>query len=1182
MKFLTVTFLVLVVLAVIFSFADIGGNIILGLAKSYLVDNYKLVLNAESISGNPIKGYTLNNFDIQDEHGQQILMAGFLSGRASFPALFRGKIRLAEITLGGLDMNIDEFMNTLQNLNIPDDSDNNSNISSSSVNPEVQQEIPVERVSLRESNFTSKFGAIYVNEIGADLTTFDIDLDGKINGIPISGTIDMGEDAGFTAVNRSAINFGSGKITATGGLINDNLDIHASVENLDLQEITALYPEMLDSRDFEGGANFNVDLTGKIDNPRISGAVNYNGTKIYGFPVERISANVNYSDNRLTVNNIQASAFNIPVQGELAVANRPGEVTSIMVKLDGSEANLDGLDKILKLAELRGLSGKVSSFSANISGPVNSLSGLVNFNAPRIAYNGRALTNIRAQMKLAKSDTAHVDGKFSFENSQGYLQGNIASFLTGPVLNLTAKIVDLDVKRVQNMIPNASDYNLAGKITASVTVKGSVSNPMLSGSLSSPEFSGMGQRITKPVINFAFTNKTLTLTKTEGSLNGMPISITGTIGPLPSSNPNMNINATIAVSPASLKNYVPDINNYALKGNINAGIKITGSVNNPNINLLASSSNLQAMNMITARDIEITTALNGDLTKLDKLSLNAVAKIITASGMTFSNVNAKLDKLSDKIILGGFNAQSGAGNITGAGTASVSGKSPLDFNFRFTNLSLAQLASGFDMKGNLSGTLKVSGANTNPAIALNANIPSLNAQGLSLNNMLADISGNMQKLTLNKLRADVEGNELNATGNIQITPAIKLSVALNGNNIKLERLLREYPGLKDNLSGNVNLTFNISGNEKNISGHGSLTSGALKAFGISMTNINLPLSYSGNSFSSTNGSAKLYSGNVKNTFTLDINAMKFTNNLEVSGVNVNSLIQDVSGGLDGKITGTGKLTMKINGTAKTNVTYSGTGNFSMGSGSITGFKWLDIITRIHGTNGINYASVNAPLTLQTGKLILRTGSIANANKNDPMYKYAKLTQNGTVDFSGSDITLNFMTESSINYQLINAIQGGSKGGLEALFKGGVSSWRDGLKTFLTGGLEGAGKSGSTGDFRTVTLKISGRANSPSLSSLKIGPSTLKADDGNKNTPSNNNNQQDFTNRVIDRAINIVTGKNDNTNSTQNTPRVTTPAKINTPANTNTNQTNTTQDIKDKLKEELRKGIKKGLGGLLKK
>ena len=1287
MRFLLGLGLLLLVLAGIFSIADIGGNIILGLAKNYLSENMGLELTAESITGNPVKGYRLNNFELADKDGRQILAAGYLSGRVNFGALFTGKVRLAEISLGGMSMDIDTLIATVQTLKLPEAEPSASlSLAASPAFADTDNpmpDIPLDRFSLRESRFTSAYGVITVNEIGADLQKFDLDVDAGINGIPLRGTVDMGEASGLTGVNRSDLRLGSAKILATGGLAGEKLDFHASIEDIDLQEMTGLYPELLSSGDFGGTASLNADVTGTLDSPRAFGTIDYHGTKIYGYPVERASATFNYADYRAGLSNIQANVFNIPIQGEIAAALRPNEKLSVMVKLDGSEANLDGMDKLLGLEELKGLSGRVETFSANISGYIDKLSGLVNFTAPRIAYAGRALTNIRAQMKLSQSDTANVDGKFTFEGAQGYIQGQVASLLVNPNMNITAKIVDLDIKRVENMIPDASDYKLAGKITASVNVKGTASDPKISGSLNSPEFSGFDQKITKPVINFAFADKTLTLSKTEGTLNGMPINVSGTVSPLPSGNPNLDISATISMTPAALKAYVPDIDSYKLKGNVHAGVRIRGSVNSPSVNLVASSPNLQAMDILSAKDIELTTALGGDLAKLDRLTVNASAKSITASGVTLSGVNAKVDKNGDKVTLAGLNAKSGGGTITGSGTADVSGKSPLDFSFRFTNLDLAPLAasSGVDVKGSLTGTLKVAGTNTSPNIALTATVPSLSAQGFTFTGAAADIAGTMESVKINRLRADVEGAEVSASGTVQVSPSIRPNITIKAENVKLERLLASYdvsgtaslnfvmtgegtnvtgkgsltsPNLKaygisvsnislplaysgnsftsnggtakfyggslknsltfnvdsmkftdsfeasgvnlgglvsdvsrdmkDTITGTANLTLNLSGTGANVTAKGTLALPAFKAYGFRLSGVNLPLSYSGNKFASSGGTAKLYNGTLKNTLTFDMNTMKFTDNIDANGFDVNALIQDAAGGLEGKITGTGKLTLQVNGSAGDKVTYSGSGNFSMGAGEITGFKWLNIISKVHGTTGIRYANVNAPLTLQTGKLILKAGSIANAPKNDPMYHYAKLTQNGTVDFGGSESTLNFLTESVINYQLINALQGGGKGGLEALFKGGVSNLQDGLKAFLQGGLSGAEKTASTGDFRVVNLKISGKAASPSFSGLKIGPSTLKTQPQTTQTQSTDKKQDSLQERIIDRAIDILApGAKKEQQGTSVTPKVTAPANTKPQTQPQTQQKKSTrQQLEDKVKDELRKGLQKGLGGLLKR
>ena len=1202
MKFIIMIFIMLLVSAALFSFADIGGNIALSIAKNFLSENYSIGLNAEKITGNPIKGYTLHKFGITDQKSStDIFSAGFLSVKLNLPAIVTGNLRLAEVSLGGISMDVEQFIAAVQKLELPQNSEPQKVSGSFMASPAFADgesensipEIPLDRVKIIDSRFSSQFGVLEVSEIGADIAKLDINVDGKINGLPLKGNVDMGESVGFTAVNRAELYLGSGKIIATGGLNSGKLDIHTSAEDFDLNEITSLYPAMLNSKDFDGKADFTADITGETSNPQVQGSVDYAGAKIYGYPFERASANISYSSNRVSISNIQASAFNIPVQGEIAAAMRPGEKLSVMVKLDGSEAYLDELDKILGIPELKPLSGKVSLFSVNISGYIDSLSGLVNFSAPKISYDGRNLTNIRAQMKLSGSDKANVDGKFTFEGAQGYLSGNVASILTNPIMNLTAKIADLDIKRVESMIPDSPQYKLGGKITASVTVKGTASNPSITGALNSQEFSGWGQTITKPAINFAYSGKTLTLSKTEGTINGMPVNVSGKISNLPSANPGLDINATITMTPSALKEYVPDIDSYNLKGSINAGLKIQGSMNNPSVNLLATSQNLEAMNMITAKGLELTTALGGDLAKLEKITVNISAKSITASGVTFTGANANVSKNGDKIILGGFSAQSGEGKITGAGNASVSGKSPLDFSFSFTNLSLAQLAasSGIDIKGNVSGTLKVAGKNADPSVTFSANIPALNASGFSLSNLAAELAGNTSNIALKNVRAEVDGAEITATGNIQLTPSMKVNVNVNGKNINLAQLMKDYPAMKGKLSGVATLAFNVTGNDKNITGKGSLNVPALTAFGLKLSDVNLPLTYSGNNFASKGGTAKLYGGTLNNTLTFNTETMKFTDDISANNVDVNGLIQDSSGGLEGKITGKGKLTFKLTGSAKDKVTYSGSGNFSMGQGAITGFKWLDLFTMIHkSSNGLRFASVNAPITLQTGRLIIKAGAIANAVKNDALYKYAKLSQNGTINFAGDVMTMDFYTESSVNYQLINAIQGGAKGGIESLLKGGVSGFEDSVKAFLAGGFSGARSTGSTGDFRTVSLRVHGKADSLAFSGLKIGESTLKAE-GNGTTPQTTptkpeNIREAVKEKVLDKANEILP---DSVKKTLNLPTNTQPRNDTTNRNaqpktntTNQNQNQrqpTRQSVEDRLKEELQKGIQKGLGDL---
>ncbi|MBQ9564891.1 MAG: hypothetical protein IJU98_04825 [Synergistaceae bacterium] len=1171
--------LLLAVMGGILSFVDIGGNLILEKAQKMLREDYSLELAAAGISGNPVRGYTLRDFSLSTLNGDKILSAQSLSGRVNFMALFRGSLRLAELAIGGVDMDLDEFIKEIQKIKLPEGEGGGSS------------EIPLDRLSLEDSRFTSQWGTVEVSEIGANITSrgtaqnLVIDVDGRVNGIPVRGGVDLDAGEGVV-INRSDIGFGMGKILATGGIRpvsptdkTNTLDLHGSVEGLDLKELTALWPSALRPEDYEGKASVNVEATGTSETLKLVGSLDYKGVKIGGYPVERAGADVRYSGGRVTVNNIQASVLGVPLAGEIAIATNPGQVPSVMVKLEGHEADLDGLSKVFP--ELKGLGGRVSSFSANIQGPANALSGTVNLSAPRFSYEDNSLlarplslANVAAQLKLSKGDTATLNGKLTVEGAQGYLQGTVASLLSNPKLDLTAKLVDLDLNRAAGLIPDTNQYGLAGKVTASIAVKGSPDKPTLSGTVSSGgSLSGMGQTLSKPSVSFSFANGTFSLQKSAGTLNGMPINVSGTVGPLPSATPSMNVNATVTVSPAALKAYVPDIESYALKGNVNAGVKIQGKLPNPSVSLVISSPSLQAMNLLAAKDIEVTTALGGDLAKLDKISMNAKATSLSASGVSFSNLAAGIDKNGNKITLSKLSARSGSGTVTGSGGADLGGKDPkLDFSFKLDKLDLGSLAkgAGVALKGALTGALKVSGTASNPAFAFTASVPSITAEGLALTNLAADVSGTAKALKLNTVKAEVNGAPLTATGSVQFSP-LNASVAIRGNGLDLAALTKDYPDLKGQLSGKANLTFDITGGAKGISGKGALASSAVRAYGLTLKDVDLPLTWSGNVFASKGGTAKVYNGTAKNSLTYDIAKSSFTDQLDASGVDVNALIQDVTGGLGGgKITGQGKLSLKLNGSAAKGVTYSGSGQFSVGSGAITGFKWLDLATRIHGVKGLQYKSVTAPFALQTGKLILKSGSIANAPNGDPIYIYAKLTQDGSINFSGKEPTLNLMAEGQVNYQLINALVGGGKGGLAGLgnvIKGGAKGLEDGLKQILGGGLSGAKEQGSTGDYRTVSLKISGKVASPSFSNLKIGESTLK-------------------DKAKDKKM-----QESPTKATVKPAQPTTPAQpaVQPEQPKQEPKKSVEEQVKDrlkeeenKLKEEVNNQLKKGLGGLFKK
>ena len=85
----------------------------------------------------------------------------------------------------------------------------------------------------------------------------------------------------------------------------------------------------------------------------------------------------------------------------------------------------------------------------------------------------------------------------------------------------------------------------------------------------------------------------------------MPLQLSGTIGPLTSKTPAIDVKAQLTVKPEALGAYVPGIAGYGLKGEIRAGARISGRLPAPEISLVASSPTLSALGKLSVKNLEV-------------------------------------------------------------------------------------------------------------------------------------------------------------------------------------------------------------------------------------------------------------------------------------------------------------------------------------------------------------------------------------------------------------------------------------------------------------------------------------------------------------------------------------------------------------------------------------------------
>ena len=618
--------LFLLVMKILLSFVTFGSSIFLSMASEYFYRNFGVIItDNEYISGNPAAGYDIQELVIGDTFSAQNF-----SGRPDILSFLHKKFKLYSAELDGAVMDIDKIFLTLPRI-VPD-------------------QIPFNKLIIKNSALISKIGVLRVSSLVVDVKDLTCKFEASLNNIDISGFADLDLQNGL-ALERLEINFDGTKLIATGGFVNKKIDLHATIDNIKLKTLAEFFKN-LDPNDYDGTANLNISLEGLLNDLRASAAINYKGTKIYNLPVERMSANLNYSSNVLSVNNIQASLLNIPVNGDIKITLSDPSVFTM--KISGTEGYLNGLEKIFNMPELKDISGKVSSFNANISGSFNSPAGFINFEAPRILYKSNLFRDVRAQIKFNNTPDAYINGKFIFNNAQGYVQGNINNILFKPRLNLAATISELDIKHFERYIPDSATYNPSGNITAMINISGKLLSPVFSGSIASQKFSWADYEAYKPVIYFAYADDKLTVLKSEGTLKNLHLAITGSINKFSTYDPELNIDVVIEPPVKILDEYVKHIEGIDFKGSIKTGFRISGRLLDPEIKKVMSSKNFYIGDFLTAVNLDITADNKG--TSKD-VELDVKADNVSNLEISLNNFKSRMKIIDGEIILKSFQAE---------------------------------------------------------------------------------------------------------------------------------------------------------------------------------------------------------------------------------------------------------------------------------------------------------------------------------------------------------------------------------------------------------------------------------------------------------------------------------------------------------------------------------------------
>lgn len=1053
-------------LALIGASMDFGGGLVVSEATRAVKEMLGADLTVEGISGNPIKGYATGRIGLVKD-GENLFSAGFLRVKINLMSLLSKSPKLSVVSVGGVEADADALAAQISRIEFGEGGGG---------------EIPVETVHLVDSVVTSRWAKISVKDLGLSFSGKEIgaDVDVLINDVPVKGRTVVLLDGSLVDVKSLAMTAGKGAVSASGRVAPD-LSVSGALKDLDLAELLAFWPDApSDGVDGRVSANFRGE--GEWNLPSLSGDLDYSGKSVLGYPVDSVKAKWDFAADKLSVTGLDARVMGIPLSGAMSAAFAPGKVPVLDLDMAGSGIKLEELKKLYP--EMGDYTGEIEKFTVKLSGAADALNGVVEFSAPSLGAFGLSVANSAAQIKINPKE-ATLSAKSVFEGAPVTAQGTITDYAASPKLNLSANIRSLNLAKIQAAAPELKDLPLSGSVNGDVTVKGTAAAPDITGKVWSDKLTAMKETIEAPSVAFGLKGGQVNITGASAKWRGASLSGSGTVG----ADGKLNIKAALEnLQPDAIAPFYPDIAQYKIKGAVTAGVTVTGTAKAPKIDLSLTSGSLGLMDAVTFKNIKVATVLAGDLKALDKadLDLDISAAEASAGGVGLSNLAVKLKKAGQKVNIASASVNSGKGSIAGTGALTLpekkGGEGEVDFTAKISGADLDFLAKSagvaVPVRGTVDGTVTVKGPLSNPSLTVKAASPKVSASGFAVTDVALGLSGNAKEVKIEEFGAKFGGGLLGATGTVKLGDVPDATVDISGKDLDLAALTAGMPDAKEfGLGGKLNVNFKGRFAGASGKGEGAITSPSLTVMGIKATNLNYPLALEGNKLSGKGGSLVLYGGKASGEGSIDIATLKYSHSAEFSGVDVNALLQDFTGGLGGKVTGLARGSANVSGALAPKFSLSGKGSAHIGEGAVSGFTGLDLVTKLHGVNGVRYTEVTAPFRLETGKIILEKGTRATAPKDDPLYKF--LAAEGGVGPRGA---LNLSCTGNVNMQIINALTGGAIGGLAA---GGS------VEDILKGALGGAQKGMEHADFRDISLKVGGTVNKPSVSDLKVAPGAQK-------------------------------------------------------------------------------------------
>ncbi len=1055
---------------------DVGTDYVAQTAKNLTRDRLGAELSIETVSGNPLTGFTAQSLDLSLEEST-IITVREVRVRLDLLSLVKGSPQIRSVKLDGADVDIHE----LAKLEL------RKTDSASAVLPELT-------FGFTDCTVRSKAGDFLLEEgvITLEPGKFQVESSLEFKGVQAKGEASFLAGEGKLSLVNLDMRIGTGRLELSGDLFPE-VDAGGTLVNMDMETLGQLWPVL--GGKFSGTFSTNIKAYGDWPNVGARGDIAIDKGTVYGISLQGARSSWWFRGEKLWFEDITGFANGSPLSGAagLVFSGLPPETH---LKLTGTEVNLNTWKKTFPWLSFAG--GNLESLEIDlIRRSAGVFTGRVSFSAPSMEIAKQHLEAVRASLELEDDRSIKVDMNGKWFDTPVNTKGTVNLSGGAPSLDLTVTGKGLALHKASAIIP-AGKPALQGDAEGTVRILGNVNSPRFEGELKSEKIRVMEELVNSPRIAFSYDGKNITMKSFSASWRGLPIKGSGTVSGLGTDEASLNLSGTTGKINASvLEGFIPALSGNKPAGDIEASWKLSGPVQKPSLALDVKSADLTFPGPVSLKNVAASASVSLPSQNTEAI-LKVEAKADSASWGDFSitGLTGKFSTGKGFLRVDDFSGKLLSGNLDASGIINLAkekgGKPVIDLDCELSQGDLAAFSKkGFPLSGQVFGSFKVTGPLDGLSVVFEAGSPELSIRGYMLKSVAASGTAGMEGVTVEAFSAAIGEGSLEGKGSVSLSgesPAAEFSVI--GTGVDLAYLTREVKAARNaGIEGTVDVSLKGSLAGGAWAGDGEVFAERLSSYGFTAEDLYAPVSLEGKLAKIQKAQGSVYDGSLLANATLDLGTNVWKIDAEVFGFDIAKAV-NAAFNIGGHITGTGTLKASIEHGKSQAMPLTGQGHFTATEGEISGFKAVEAITAAYGGTGIRYNRATSHFSLGGNMITLMPGSTITAPPGDPLYRYMMV--DGILGFSSN---LDLHCSGNLNVQALNIFFGA----LEGLLGTETLDARQMLQNFLGGFLGGMSRK----DFRDVSFDITGTWDKPTITKLKIvvpekGPDPIPTTDEDEN------------------------------------------------------------------------------------